>query len=206
MGYNTNSTKWPTAVEVPQPVKDLVNRFYNLLDDDRPEVGAILADEIFTPDATAYFGGQPSTGSAGMSFDLHNITKRCLAWPFVNLLTPQRYPNLACKCVEVYREPEAQREQGICLQIRRQRFVIHSSRCNGSAQWQRGRGGILWSIDYRRRPGSESEAHSLSGLGSMLPASSWAYRDWQMADGSTGYFSLGQGTTLVRIKHDVDGS
>lgn len=87
MGYDTDSTKWPTAVEVPQPVKDLVNRFYNLLDDDRPEVGAILADEIFTPDATAYFGGQPSTGSAGMSFDLHNITKRCLAWPFVNLLT-----------------------------------------------------------------------------------------------------------------------
>lgn len=72
MGYNTDSTKWPTVAEVPQPVKDLVDRFYNLLDDDRPEVGAILADEIFAPDGTAYFGGQPSTGSAGMSFDLQN--------------------------------------------------------------------------------------------------------------------------------------
>ncbi|KAH8784987.1 hypothetical protein F5883DRAFT_707940 [Diaporthe sp. PMI_573] len=75
MGYDTDSTKWPTAVEVPQPVKDLVHRFYNLLDDDRPEVGAILADEIFTPDATAYFGGQPSTGSADIRISRINAWK-----------------------------------------------------------------------------------------------------------------------------------
>lgn len=72
MGYNTDSTKWPTAAEVPQPVKDLIDRFYNLLDDDGPEVGTILADEIFTPNAVAYFGGQPSRGAAGMPFDSQN--------------------------------------------------------------------------------------------------------------------------------------
>lgn len=74
MGYNTESTEWPTAAEVPQAIRDLIDRFYSLLDDDRPEVGATLADEIFTPDGVAYFGGQPSTGSAGMSSWPQNTT------------------------------------------------------------------------------------------------------------------------------------
>lgn len=88
MGYNTNSTKWPTAAEVPQPVKDLIDRFYNLLDDDKPEVGAILADEIFTENAVAYFGGQPSMGSAGLSFDLQNTPRLSVSWRFGTPLTP----------------------------------------------------------------------------------------------------------------------
>lgn len=65
MGYNTDSAEWPKGTDVPDPVKRLIDRFYNLLDDDSPAVGSILADEIFTPDGVAYFGGQPSKGTDG---------------------------------------------------------------------------------------------------------------------------------------------
>lgn len=65
MGYNTDSTEWPRGTDIPEPVKRLIDRFYNLLDDDRPAVGNSLADEIFTPDGVAYFGGQPSKGKDG---------------------------------------------------------------------------------------------------------------------------------------------
>lgn len=65
MGYNTESTEWPTAAEVPQAIRDLIDRFYSLLDDDRPEVGATLADEVFTPDGVAYFGGAAFHGISG---------------------------------------------------------------------------------------------------------------------------------------------
>lgn len=115
MGYNTESAEWPTAVEVPQAIKDLIDRFYNLLDDDRPGVGETLADEIFTPDGVAYFGGKPSTGSAGTYLDCTTMS-----WSLANLLTTESYPSLPCRCMEGYHESKAHREEGIHMEIRRQ--------------------------------------------------------------------------------------
>lgn len=65
MGYNTDLAEWPRGTDTPEPVKRLIDRFYNLLDDDSSAVGNILADEIFTPDGVAYFGGQPFKGADG---------------------------------------------------------------------------------------------------------------------------------------------
>lgn len=65
MGYNTDTAEWPRGTDISEPVKRLIDRFYNLLDDDSPTAGNILADEIFTPDGVAYFGGQPSKGKNG---------------------------------------------------------------------------------------------------------------------------------------------
>lgn len=70
MGYNTDSAVWPRATDIPEAVKRLIDRFYNLLDDDDPAVGKTLADEIFTSDGVAYFGGQPSKGTDGESAEL----------------------------------------------------------------------------------------------------------------------------------------
>ena len=65
MGYTIDSTEWPTGVEVPQPVKALVERLYRLRDDTNPGAGDILADEIFSDDGVAYFGASPFRGPDG---------------------------------------------------------------------------------------------------------------------------------------------
>lgn len=64
MGYNTQDTVWPDH-PVPDAVKALMGRFFNLLDSHDSNVGNILADEIFTPDAKAQFGAHISTGRDG---------------------------------------------------------------------------------------------------------------------------------------------
>ncbi|KAK6365704.1 hypothetical protein LTS17_011091 [Exophiala oligosperma] len=61
MGYNTQDTVWPDH-PVPDGVKALMDRFFNLLDSHDSNVGNILADEIFTSDAKAQFGAHISTG------------------------------------------------------------------------------------------------------------------------------------------------
>ncbi|KAL2678494.1 hypothetical protein Neosp_009240 [[Neocosmospora] mangrovei] len=63
MGYSIDSTEWPTGIEVSQVVKNLIERFYLLLDDSSPSSGDTLADEIFTSDGVAHFGPVPSRGS-----------------------------------------------------------------------------------------------------------------------------------------------
>lgn len=55
MGYNTDTTEWPSPPVKPA-VKALLDRFLNLLDDTNSTVGDTLADEIFTHDARAQFG------------------------------------------------------------------------------------------------------------------------------------------------------
>lgn len=65
MGYSTDSTEWPTGIEVSQAVKNLIERFYLLLDDNSPSSGDTLADEIFASDGVAHFGPVPSRGSEG---------------------------------------------------------------------------------------------------------------------------------------------
>ena len=72
MGYNTDAAEWPTVVQVPQAVRDLIDRFYRLLDDDRSNVGDILADEIFTKDGVAYFGAHAFRGTEGKPPMIHS--------------------------------------------------------------------------------------------------------------------------------------
>ncbi|TPX12527.1 uncharacterized protein E0L32_000704 [Thyridium curvatum] len=62
MGYNTQDTVWPEH-PVPDAVKVLIDRFFNLLDSHDSNVGNILADEIFASDAEAHFGNAAFTGS-----------------------------------------------------------------------------------------------------------------------------------------------
>jgi len=65
MGYNTEATVWPTY-PVATPVKDLIDRLFNLLDSHSPEVGDTLAEEIFTGDAKAQFGAHTFRGKDGL--------------------------------------------------------------------------------------------------------------------------------------------
>lgn len=77
MEYNTDSTEWPTF-PVPTPVKKLLHRLYTLLDDKSPDVGNILADEIFASDAEAQFGLHVFKGQESMSSNLFLIICRAL--------------------------------------------------------------------------------------------------------------------------------
>lgn len=65
MGYTIDSAEWPTGIEVSQAVKNLIERFYLLLDDSSPSSGDTLANEIFANDGVAHFGPAPSRGSEG---------------------------------------------------------------------------------------------------------------------------------------------
>ena len=66
MGYNTESTQWPQT-PVPEAVKTLIDRLFNLLDNADPKVGDILADEIFAADAKAEFGPHTFEGKDRMA-------------------------------------------------------------------------------------------------------------------------------------------
>lgn len=65
MGYGIDSAEWPTGIEVPSPVKQLIERFYQLLDNSDPGIGDLLADEIFADNGVAYFGATPFSGTEG---------------------------------------------------------------------------------------------------------------------------------------------
>lgn len=67
MGYNTEKTQWP-AFEINSAVKELIDRFFSLLDQQDSNVGNILADEIFGKAGKAEFGGHPFIGPDGKSF------------------------------------------------------------------------------------------------------------------------------------------
>ncbi|KAF5696239.1 Type I inositol 1,4,5-trisphosphate 5-phosphatase 2 [Fusarium globosum] len=78
MGSEIKETIWPDH-PVPNKVKNLIHRFFELLDSQDSNVGDILADEIFAPDAHAQFGAQVFTGTeadllfiAWVSMDLKN--------------------------------------------------------------------------------------------------------------------------------------
>jgi hypothetical protein len=45
-------TQWPSSTPVPEPVKDLLHRFFNLTDTTSGEFGTKLGEEIFTEDGT----------------------------------------------------------------------------------------------------------------------------------------------------------
>ncbi|KAK2682041.1 Mitochondrial carrier domain superfamily [Fusarium oxysporum f. sp. vasinfectum] len=62
MGSDIKDTVWPDH-PVPNSVKNLIHRFFELLDSQDTNVGNILADEIFAPDARAQFGAHVFTGT-----------------------------------------------------------------------------------------------------------------------------------------------
>ncbi|EXM15809.1 hypothetical protein FOTG_15844 [Fusarium oxysporum f. sp. vasinfectum 25433] len=64
MGSDIKDTVWPDH-PVPNSVKNLIHRFFELLDSQDTNVGNILADEIFAPDARAQFGAHVFTGTEG---------------------------------------------------------------------------------------------------------------------------------------------
>ncbi|OAL22385.1 hypothetical protein AYO20_11210 [Fonsecaea nubica] len=61
MGYNTEKTEWPTF-EINKAVKELIDQFFWQLDQQDPQVGDILADDIFAKTGKAEFGGHLYTG------------------------------------------------------------------------------------------------------------------------------------------------
>ncbi|OAL20123.1 hypothetical protein AYO20_11560 [Fonsecaea nubica] len=56
MVYNTEATEWP-SFEINPAIKDLISRFFKLLDTQDSSVGNVLADEIFALNGRAEFGG-----------------------------------------------------------------------------------------------------------------------------------------------------
>ncbi len=56
-------TEWPAFT--PTAVKELVTRFFAVVDDTNPKTGDILADEIFASDGDAYFGSKLFHGTEG---------------------------------------------------------------------------------------------------------------------------------------------
>ncbi|KAH7126485.1 hypothetical protein B0J13DRAFT_628062 [Dactylonectria estremocensis] len=79
MGYGIDSAEWPTGIEVPSAVKQLIERFYQLLDNSDSGIGDILADEIFASDGVAYFGTTPFRGSE----EIRN--SRANAWKAISM-------------------------------------------------------------------------------------------------------------------------
>ncbi|KAH7013821.1 hypothetical protein EDB80DRAFT_381839 [Ilyonectria destructans] len=79
MGYGIDSAEWPTGIEVPSPVKQLIERFYQLLDNSDPGIGDLLADEIFADNGVAYFGATPFSGTE----EIRN--SRANAWKVISM-------------------------------------------------------------------------------------------------------------------------
>jgi hypothetical protein len=67
MTYNTEHTEWP-SFEINGAIKELISRFFLLLDSEDASVGDTLADEIFASNGKAVFGGRSFTGADGNSY------------------------------------------------------------------------------------------------------------------------------------------
>lgn len=62
----TTKTEWPST-PVPETLKNLMDRFFVIMDKNTPDAGARLAAEIFTPTATFTLSGGTYIGSEGSS-------------------------------------------------------------------------------------------------------------------------------------------
>ena len=65
MGYVTEKTIWPTAVQLDASVKSLIDLFYSLADDKSGTSGPRIADEVFTKDGTVMSAAGASKGTEG---------------------------------------------------------------------------------------------------------------------------------------------
>ena len=71
MVYNTENTEWP-SFGVSDAIKNLISDFFLLLDKEDNSVGDKLANNIFTPNGQAKFGGHLFVGKDGRKVSLLN--------------------------------------------------------------------------------------------------------------------------------------
>lgn len=64
MSYVTEKTIWP-AGEVSHTIQRLIASFYELADMQSPDIGARMASEVFTADATLVGSSRTFRGTAG---------------------------------------------------------------------------------------------------------------------------------------------
>ena len=77
MGYPTDSTMWPSA----QPsvdIKQLLDKFFGLVDNKADNAGEKLATEIFTSNGKFYATSGNFQGSAGISPNLLSTTQQTI--------------------------------------------------------------------------------------------------------------------------------
>jgi hypothetical protein len=63
MGYNTALVEWP-SVQISDPVKQHLDKFFSIMDLNAPEAGDRLADEVFASDGVLV-GHHPAKGTEG---------------------------------------------------------------------------------------------------------------------------------------------
>ena len=62
----TDAAEWPSTPSIPQPTKDLLNRFYRLSDTKSDDVGRQYAEDIFTSDGKIVVNRRQFRGKKGM--------------------------------------------------------------------------------------------------------------------------------------------
>ena len=65
MGYNTALTEWP-AMQIPEAVRQHIDKFFSIMDTNAPGAGDRLADEIFAKNGVMY-SLRRAEGTEGMS-------------------------------------------------------------------------------------------------------------------------------------------
>lgn len=66
MGYPTAYTIWPSTDCLSAPVKQLIDKFFSLVDQKGGDTGEQLSREIFTEDATFLTANGAFQGATGM--------------------------------------------------------------------------------------------------------------------------------------------
>lgn len=68
MGYATESTVWPSP-QISFEIKQLLDKFFSLVDNKAGDSGQRLGTEVFTPDGKFFATSGNFQGSAGMSLE-----------------------------------------------------------------------------------------------------------------------------------------
>jgi hypothetical protein len=76
MGLPTSATDWPSNVDIPTPVKKVIDLFFTLADDKSADAGDRLADEIFTIDAIQQMNSRRVEGGA-RTYTYHSYSAHC---------------------------------------------------------------------------------------------------------------------------------
>ncbi len=74
MGYSTDSTVWPLP-HLSTDVKQLIDRFFSLVDNKGSDSGERLAREVFTEDGKFFATSGDFEGSAGMKHNIGNLRR-----------------------------------------------------------------------------------------------------------------------------------
>lgn len=65
----TADAEWPTT-PIPEPVKQLVNSFFTLVDSRRPDMGQRLSEDVFAEDSQFIANKTVYKGRSGNSYSL----------------------------------------------------------------------------------------------------------------------------------------